>query len=467
MYLKSRGVRYAILSLSIVLIFSFAIQAQQIVGSGQPAAAVTVLDSSKEQDGLVGSVRRVKTEAAKLEFEAGQVKEGPRRVLEITTYDLKGKRLENVSYPILSPNVGKEEYRYDPKGNIVEMTLRSDDGSILSREAYDYEFDRFGNWKKMTTSLVVFEGGELKREPVEVTYRTFTYYFDEAVATVVGSRPEPTIQPEPTIRTNPSLPNAKASASDNVAIDVVVSEGTLKERRPLNVSEPPPAPPAIQVERPSNPDPVVKSERAESDSPRAQPVSFAPTVGATPEPEAAKIEAAKIIATPGPGNAASEMNGAYGLYSEGRARLDSGDAKGAVNSFLKSLELEPNSAEVNLSLGSAYLKLKDSSEAGKAFKQAVALNPKLAEAHYGLGITYFNQKQYTEAAQSFKRAVAIEPGMAKAHFGLALAYQQSGDQDRLMKEFRILEKLDADLAKKLRATFPQFNLPCRAAPFCR
>jgi Tfp pilus assembly protein PilF len=63
--------------------------------------------------------------------------------------------------------------------------------------------------------------------------------------------------------------------------------------------------------------------------------------------------------------------------------------------------------------------------------------------------------------------VAIEPGMAKAHFALALAYQQLGDQDRLMKEFRILEKIDPDLAKKLRATFPQFNLPCNRAPFCK
>jgi hypothetical protein len=206
MYFKSPGGKYLMLSLSIVLIFPCALHAQQIVSSGQPAAAITVLDSSKEQDGLVGSVRRVKTESAKLEVQAGHMKEGPLRLLEITTYDLKGKRLENVSYPILNPTVGKEEYRYDSKGNIVEMTLRSDDGSILSREAYDYEFDGFGNWKKMTTSLVVFEGGELKREPVEVTYRTLTYYFDDAVASAVGTQTSSITQ------TKPLLPPSKALA---------------------------------------------------------------------------------------------------------------------------------------------------------------------------------------------------------------------------------------------------------------
>ncbi len=65
------------------------------------------------------------------------------------------------------------------------MTVRDDRGAILNREAYSYEFDRLGNWTKMVTSLVVFENGELKREPVEVTYRTVTYYFDDNVAKIV------------------------------------------------------------------------------------------------------------------------------------------------------------------------------------------------------------------------------------------------------------------------------------------
>ena len=62
------------------------------------------------------------------------------------------------------------------------MTLRDERGAIVSREAYTYEFDKFGNWTRMVTSLVVFENGELKREPTEVTYRTVTYYFDDRVA---------------------------------------------------------------------------------------------------------------------------------------------------------------------------------------------------------------------------------------------------------------------------------------------
>src|SRR5687768_744392 len=182
----------AVLLLGPVLTFSAPAQAQSsVAASARPA--ISVLDSTKEQDGLVGSVRRVKTESARIQIKDGKSVEGSPQLVEITTYGIKGNRIENTSYPIGGSIVGKEEYKYDKRGNITEMTLRDHRGAILSREAYTYEFDKFGNWTRMVTSLVVFENGELKREPVEVTYRTVTYYFDDRVAKAVE---EPVEEPE-------------------------------------------------------------------------------------------------------------------------------------------------------------------------------------------------------------------------------------------------------------------------------
>src|SRR6185295_5770026 len=177
----------AVLLLGPILTFVTPVYAQNSVSSARPA--ISVLDSTKEQDGLVGSVRRVKTESAKIEVKDGRPVEGPPQLVEVTTYGIKGNRIENTSYPIPGSLVGKEEYKYDERGNITEMTLRDARGAILSREAYSYEFDKFGNWTKMTTSLVVFENGELKREPVEVTHRTVTYYYDDSVAKAVEAPP--------------------------------------------------------------------------------------------------------------------------------------------------------------------------------------------------------------------------------------------------------------------------------------
>ena len=83
----------------------------QAQDSNVPARpAITVLDSTKEQDGLLGSVRRVKTETARIELKDGHPVEGASQLVELTTYGIKGNRIENTSYPIGGGLVGKEEY---------------------------------------------------------------------------------------------------------------------------------------------------------------------------------------------------------------------------------------------------------------------------------------------------------------------------------------------------------------------
>ena len=103
---------------SSVMLLGLSVNAQNTL-SGH-AAAISILDSNKEQDGLLGSVRRVQTESAKFEAKSGRLTEGPLQLLEVTTYDLKGARIDNASYLVPSSPVGKEEYKYDEKGNIIE-----------------------------------------------------------------------------------------------------------------------------------------------------------------------------------------------------------------------------------------------------------------------------------------------------------------------------------------------------------
>src|SRR5690349_21357518 len=270
----------AVLLLGPVLTFSAPVQAQNsVTASARPA--ISVLDSTKEQDGLVGSVRRVKTETAKIELKDGRSVEGAPQLVEVTTYGIKGNRIENTSYPIAGSLVGKEEYKYDERGNITEMTLRDEHGAIVSREAYSYEFDKFGNWTKMTTNLVVFENGELKREPVEVTYRTVTYYFDDTVAKAIE---EP---PKPTILTAESVP-----------------EPVLRK-----------------VEEPG-----ISEKRYEQAAPASPEMSENPPPLALAKPEPPK---------PAP---AATTNPAMDLYQTGRARFEAGDVKGAIDSYLLSIQ---------------------------------------------------------------------------------------------------------------------------------
>jgi TonB family protein len=170
-----------------------------------PAAAV---ETDRIRDGLVGPVRRVRTEVVKLSNESGKVAEGKRAVLEVVSYDIKGAKVENQYFPIAGATLtGKEVYKYDDKGNISEMTLLNADGSLLSKEVYKYEFDFAGNWSKMTTAVAVIEAGKMSFEPTEVTYRSIMYYLDENMMKMA----QPASQPAAAPVGQPSAPAASAA----------------------------------------------------------------------------------------------------------------------------------------------------------------------------------------------------------------------------------------------------------------
>lgn len=143
-------------------------------------AASAVAESDRVRDGLAGPVRRVRTEIAKLASSAGRTTEEKHVVLEVASYDLKGTKTENQYFPVAAATLtGKEVYKYDEKGNISEMTVLSESGSLLSKEVYKYDYDSVGNWTRMTTSVAVIEAGKVAFEPTEVTYRSIMYYLDE------------------------------------------------------------------------------------------------------------------------------------------------------------------------------------------------------------------------------------------------------------------------------------------------
>jgi periplasmic protein TonB len=174
--------------------------------------------SEREQDGLAGPVRRVRTEIAKISVKGGKPVEGDRQVLETTTYDQKGNRVDNAYFLAAGGSLtGKEVYKYDERGNIVEMTLHNDDGTLLAKEVYTYEFDAVGNWVKMTTSVAVMEGGKVSFEPSEVTYRTISYYLDQNVLAKMSQTPAPgapaaNSQPQPAAKPQPPAANSTAAA---------------------------------------------------------------------------------------------------------------------------------------------------------------------------------------------------------------------------------------------------------------
>lgn len=378
----------ALLFLTAVLTTGVRTQAQEIT---VPAAvstrpAISVLDSTKEQDGLLGSVRRVKTETARIELKDGRSVEGPPQLVEITTYGIKGNRVENTSYPIAGSLVGKEEYKYDEHGNITEMTVRDDHGSIVNREAYSYEFDKFGNWTKMVTSLVVFENGELKREPVEVTYRTVTYYFDDTVAKLV-EEPKPAIVEEPKPTMAPAVPEPDGAE--------------LRDQEVLDLGLLPVATNAVEVE--GDPPPLLKS--------------IVKPVESVVKPVMDNAE-----------NAAKKS--AYNFLVEGHEFLKQQKDREAIKAFKESIKLNPNSAETYYGLGFSSFRLGRFRDAADAFKKATTLDSQMAKAHYGLSLAYQELGNTAGLLDEYRTLERLDKTLAKK---LAQTFPQYDFSCRLIR----------------------------------
>src|SRR5829696_3395587 len=353
----------------------------QAQDSNVPARpAITVLDSTREQDGLLGSVRRVKTETARIDLKDGRPVEGPSQLVELTTYGIKGNRIENTSYPIGGGVVGKEEYKYDERGNITEMTVRGNRGSILSREAYSYEFDKFGNWTKMVTNILVFENGELKREHVEVTYRTVTYYFDDTVAKIV-EEPKPPVE-QPVARAIPEPANLEVR--DQQVLTPVLSSVSIS---------------SAQVG--GEPPPLLKSVKSE------ESVAEKPVAEKTDTILSAEVQLAL-----------------------GHTYLKAQKDREAIKAFKESIKLNPNVAETFYGLGFSNFRVGRFRDAADAFKKAIVLQPHMAKAHYGLSLAYQELNNTSGVLDEYKILETLDKCLAKR---LAQTFPQYNFSCRLVR----------------------------------
>jgi periplasmic protein TonB len=221
--------RLSYLTLALLLCAAPASAQTNVTAKAGNAPAVNAsVESDRSRDGLIGPVRRVRTEVAKLVNSDGKQAEGKHTLVEVAAYDVKGNKVENQYFPIAGATLtGKEVYKYDEKGNISEMTLLNPDGSLLGKEQYKYEFDFLGNWNKMTTSVAVVDGRGITFEPTEITYRAIMYYLDENMLKTMSGTPAAAPQPAP-----PATANTAANTSANTAANTTAPTAAKPAENP-------------------------------------------------------------------------------------------------------------------------------------------------------------------------------------------------------------------------------------------
>tara|TARA_Y100000588_G_scaffold286701_1_gene304675 strand:+ start:1012 stop:2082 length:1071 start_codon:yes stop_codon:yes gene_type:complete len=134
------------------------------------------------------------------------------------------------------------------------------------------------------------------------------------------------------------------------------------------------------------------------------------------------------------------------LYQkEGLSSYKESKYREAIATFKKSLQFNPNNAQVRFSIGLCHDRLHNAEAAKTAYEKAIAADPTYVKVYKALGDLQRRLREYGPAAQNYKKAIATDPQYMDAYGGLALVHLTNQDYQAVI-----------DLMNKATATNPQY-----------
>ena len=127
-----------------------------------------------------------------------------------------------------------------------------------------------------------------------------------------------------------------------------------------------------------------------------------------------------------------------------------------LEDYKEEVRKNPDDALAHYHLGQAYLYAYKYEKAILSYKQAIRIDPDFAAAYHNLGISYrmtsswkSGEKALEKAVVLYKKTIRINPDDVSAHYPLGLAYLILNDRDSAIDQYKILKKLDTELANEL------------------
>lgn len=114
------------------------------------------------------------------------------------------------------------------------------------------------------------------------------------------------------------------------------------------------------------------------------------------------------------------------LINYALARVQTGDADGALTLYARALAHGPDSATLREDYGAAFLQTAHVDEAIHQFRAGLILNPNSALLHYDLGLALKLQDDLTGAVTEFERAATLDPQLPDPAYTLGVIYMQQG-----------------------------------------
>jgi tetratricopeptide (TPR) repeat protein len=137
-------------------------------------------------------------------------------------------------------------------------------------------------------------------------------------------------------------------------------------------------------------------------------------------------------------------------FARGRLLADDGAYQAAAEALQQSIDFDPRSAYLRISLAQFLLAIGQDKRALEVAEEALQQNPELLDVHLLLGGIYFRDQDYRSAAQHFKKVIELDPKHETAYLHLTIAYGRLGERGTALATIReLLEKKPDSLAGKL------------------
>lgn len=128
-------------------------------------------------------------------------------------------------------------------------------------------------------------------------------------------------------------------------------------------------------------------------------------------------------------------------YNLGLALHNLGDYAPAIKNYDRALEIKPDLDDVWHNRGDALDDLGRPEEAIASYTRALEIKPDLAQTWYNQAVVFSNLERYEEALKSYCRALEINPNFYQAWYNQAVALEKLGREEEAIASFNKAKEL--------------------------
>ena len=136
------------------------------------------------------------------------------------------------------------------------------------------------------------------------------------------------------------------------------------------------------------------------------------------------------------------------LWQQGSQQMAAGDLAGAIETYRKLTESNPQDVVAKTYLGTALARAGRIAEATGEFSQALQIAPDNAEAHYCLAVVLASSGRDEEAIKHFQATIKKDPQFGEVHFQIANVLMRTRRYDRSRR--RVCESSGEESHRSLR-----------------